>query len=375
MRDRANPQRRGRVHDCMRMLAPILCLIAAACAVPDSGAPGRSSHLPPGARIEPSGYATILKAPPVPFSVPHTRPSGWEAPLPRGEKRLPTDDVEILQHRWERSTSLEQARAEVMQVRSDAAEAQTLAARLNAAEPHNFVRMRLRHAPRRAWAFAFKRDPEGTLRRHSSNARFLAEHAPFTDAELEALRSTWMPRLAPHVTTASTDIESGQMIFGMALSEDEFRAMPKFRNFAAPPGLRLEFPEEPGLPRITPDAEPFVRIFPLRRDFPGIILTGGSLGRIVLRDGCLFLGDRLVRLNRTMGLFRDPQGYLALRDRADPARPYARIGEDMVWSGPSSAPVDDETRAALRHHCGDYPLADIHSPTSARAWRRRAGIR
>jgi hypothetical protein len=117
-----------------------------------------------------------------------------------------------------------------------------------------------------------------------------------------------------------------------------------------------------------------LRIFPQQRFFPGIILTGGGArrgdARITLRDGCLFLGDSLVRLNRTMGLFRDEQDFLALRDRADLSKPHVRIGEKITGGSGYSEPIDDATREWMTSHCGDHRIIDLYSPESLVNWKK-----
>ncbi|HVL29344.1 MAG TPA: hypothetical protein VM326_01335 [Sphingomicrobium sp.] len=292
--------------------------------------------------------------------------AGYEAPLPPGEVRLPSDDVEVLHYRWERGISLAQARADVARWRADGPEARRLEARLKTAEPNNFVELGAQRAPVLAWKFSFKREPERTLRRYSSNPRFVAASVAFTQAEADALWSEWWPKLEPYATYGGRGTEG--VSIGMKMTEAEFRALRGFEGFNPPPGVKLDFPKEPELPRATPDAARFLRIFPQQRYFPGIIPTGGRVyrgdARIVLRDGCLFLGNALVRLNRTMGLFRDAQGYLALRDRADLLQPYLRIGERISGGGGYSEPVDEATRRWMTSHCGDHPIIDLYSPAS-----------
>ena len=358
-----NHRSRLRVDPEMRLLTCLPMLVTVACAT----VPATGPAPPTGARIEPSGYASIRTAPPAPYDPPPRVRTGWEAPLPPGETRLPTDDVEILQHRWERGISLTQARTEIRQLRADAAEAQAVAAKAGAAEPDNFVLMRIRRERAPAWTFAFKRDPEASLRRYTTNPRFLAEQRGYSPAEQEALVAAWWPRFEPYAAGSGQGADG--ITFIMKISESEFRALAPSRDFPPVPGLKLEFPAEPDLPRITADAAPFVRIFPQQLYFPGIIVTGGRRyrgdARVILRDGCLFFGTALVRLNRTMGLFRDPGGYLALRDPADPAKPPLRIGERISGGGGYSEPIDAAGRAAITAQCGNHPIVDLYSPESA----------
>src|SRR5690606_31412540 len=116
-----------------------------------------------------------------------------------------------------------------------------------------------------------------------------------------------------------------------------------------------------------------VRIFPRQRYFPGIILTGSARAtnaRITLRDGCLYFGESLLRVNRTMGLFRDSQGYLALRDRADPSLPHLRIGELVAGGGGYAEPLSDADRNLITSHCGDRPVVDLYQPRSKVNWEK-----
>ena len=326
---------------------------------------------PTDAKIEPSGYATMLKAPPAPYDPPLRTPTGWEAPLPPGETRRPTDDVEILQYRWDRGISLAQARAEIEQLRADGPEARAVEAKARAAEPGNFVQLGIQRLPVASWKFAFKRDPVESLRRHTSNPRFVAELLPYTAQEADRLWAQWWPRVEPYASYGGKGAEG--ITFGMKISEDEFRALPQFRDFVPPPGVKLEFPNGPDLPRVTSDAAPSVRIFPQQRYFPGIILVRAirhKEARITLRDGCLFFGDALVRLNRTAGLFRDAEGYLAIRDRADPAQPHVRIGEPMEGGGGYSEEISEADRTAIASRCGNHPIVDLYSPKSKANWRK-----
>lgn len=347
----------------MRSILSVLAIGLAVCA-----AAPRSAIAPPaGAMIERDGFATIVRAPPAPYQPPARRASCWELPVPSSETRRPTDDFEILDYRCMRGISLAQARSEILRLRADAAEAQALRARLRQSEADNFVELSVQRLPVAAWKFTFKHDPEATLRRYTSNPRFVAGKAAYTPAEQDALRKALWAKLGAYASASGSGPDG--VVFEMKVTEAEFRSLPQFRDFTPPPGVRLEFPMEPDLPAVTSDAAPFVRIFPRQRFFPGIILTGLSRGgRIVLRDGCLFLGNALVRLNRTAGLFRDAQGYLAVRDRADPSHPYARIGEEIVAASPNGQPVSDADRKWITSQCGDYPIVDVFSPSSMVNW-------
>ncbi|MDV3257877.1 MAG: hypothetical protein LOX97_08890 [Sphingomonas sp.] len=346
-----------------------LTIALSACAIVT--ADGRTSA-PPGARIEASGFATILRAPPAPFEPPQVDPVGWEAPLPIGEVRLPGDDVEILQYRWDRGIPIAQARSEIMQLRADGPEARSVEARARAAEPDNFIQLGIQRSPVAAWKFAFKRDPEQSLRRYTSNPRFVAERLPFTLREAEVLWARWWPRLQAYAAFGSKGPEG--ISLGMKITEEEFRSLAQFRDFDPPSGVRLQFPEEPELPAVTQEARPFVRILPRQRYFPGIILTGSASrttsSRITLRDGCLYFGDSLLRVNRTMGLFLDAQGYLALRDRADPSLPHVRIGEIVAGGGGYAEPLSEADRTLIASHCGDRPVVDLYQPRSKVNWEK-----
>src|SRR5215210_4033970 len=212
----------------MRFLALLPAISLAACATMP-----RSAIAPPtGAKIEPSGDATILEAPPAPYTPPPKLLAGWEAPLPPGETRLPSDDVEILQYRWERQIPLAQARREIMQLRADGPEARAVEARAKAAEPDNFVQLGIERSPVAAWTFAFKRDPEHSLRQFSSNPRFVAKHLPFTMAEADQLWRSWWPQFEPYAGGGGKGAEG--VSFEMKITEQEFRAIPQFRNFQPP---------------------------------------------------------------------------------------------------------------------------------------------
>src|SRR3546814_19892677 len=92
-------------------------------------------------------------------------------------------------------------------------------------------------------------------------------------------------------------------------------------------------------------------------------------GRVELRNGCFFVGERGQPVNKLAwfhaetGLDIDNAGYLILRARVD-GTTRARLGEDMSWAGPASAKIDAQDRPAQHGECGSGRHLVVGSPES-----------
>ena len=181
----------------MRPIA--LAMLLAACAVPPqphaAAEPAASRPDPPtGAAIEPSGFATILGAPPVPY--PDTPPA--------------SDRVESEPQRLARETGISVAEAEARMNPDEPTmrAAMALRDRLAREAAGNFIDVRILRDPRPRYVFHFRRDGAATLGRFTSDIRFAAAEGGVPAAELEPLMHEWLNRFRPHRLGVSASIDA-----------------------------------------------------------------------------------------------------------------------------------------------------------------------
>ena len=99
-------------------------------------------------------------------------------------------------------------------------------------------------------------------------------------------------------------------------------------------------------------------------------------GRIELRDGCFFVGEfgkpaeRLAWFHAEVGLDVDDEGYFILRDRVT-GQTLARVGEELSWSGPASAVIDESVRDDLQTSCGSAEVTIVGTPQSTERFLAR----
>lgn len=340
-------------------------------AAPPAAPPARPAGLR-GATIGGSGYPTIPYAPAAPYPIAFPGVQPWERPTALGpEPGGGRGDVEVYMHMREAGVGFEEAKRRVAQKNADRREAMALDAKLRAREAGNYAGRYLQRVPTLAYAFQFKSDPQGTLRRHGANPRFVGRQVRFTGAELDAVREDWGRRMTGLWDGAGVEVDRGVARFSMTVTEPEFRAVASRNGWRLPDTVALDFAPEPDLPPVSEAARSYVRIFPQAARSLNIQLANAIIGPITMRDGCLFTGTNIAYFGREMGLFVDEAGYLALRNRMGPGETYARIGERMVWSGTSRVIDDPAVKAAVRARCGDHPIVDVATPTSYAAWRFR----
>ncbi|HEX9933164.1 MAG TPA: hypothetical protein VGB08_10015 [Allosphingosinicella sp.] len=148
------------------------------------------------------------------------------------------------------------------------------------------------HEPDWAYVFYFKRDRERTLARYTSNPRFRAAPARYTRGELEALIRPWTERFTKLRLTGGWRVDDtlGRAEIMMNVTEDEYREIAARGGWGPlPDAIELEFASPVRHPPVDEAARPFVRIFAQNDRGTGIQLTAAGFGRIVLRDGCLFV--------------------------------------------------------------------------------------
>ena len=361
----------------MKTLLSLTLTAAAACAAPrevpaDASPPMEARLAPPapaspasptGATIEPSGFATILSAPPEPYP-----------------EQAPPSDREQETQRLAREEGISVSEAESRMNPDDSTRRAALALdrRLKVAARGNYVDTRIIRDPRPRFVFYFRRDAAATLARYTSDPRFQAIDGGVPEAELRPLFDAWMKRFEPHRLVSGGSIRSfeGEVEFDVGVSRSEFEPIAAREGWAIPPQLKLNFGREIDPTKaVAPDAAPFVRTFARADRAPGAILSIAQRGRIVLRDGCFRLDDGkgggpLVLFGRDTQLIRDEEGYLAVRSLNNPEG-GGRIGEHMVWGGYPAGVESEPGMQALRTRCGSGPVMSVGEPTSAAYFRVR----
>ncbi|MFN3387840.1 MAG: hypothetical protein ACK40O_02845 [Allosphingosinicella sp.] len=325
--------------------------------------------VPTGARIGPAGFATVERAPPVPYP---------DAPPPAEDR---PESEAAWYASWLGISEAEAARRQREQ-QAIRPELERLMESLRAREAGNFTASRMVHQPDWAYVFYFRRDPAGTLARYTANPRFQAAQARYTRAELEALLQPWIDRFTRHRLTSGWGIDEtyGRAEIMIDTTEAEFRAVAAREGWGAlPDAIALTFAPPLLHPAVEEAARPFVRLFARNDRSGGIQLLAGGSGRIVLRDGCLFVegggggAARLAYFHRETGLGLDAEGYLALKDRLT-GETRGRIGEWFSYAGPNASGEDMPMVAELRARCGTAPLLNVGNPESAHRFRARAVV-
>lgn len=334
-----------------------LAFIAVLAAPTQAGASdAHAGRLPIGATIEPSGFATVLTAPPVPYP-----------------DRPPPSDREWVdpQTALQRETNANPSEAE----RRDAME---LARRLEAEEGRNFIGLFVTRDPAPRFAFQFQDDAASTLARYTDDPRFVAVEGGVPASELRPLADEWNARFAPHRLGVGNVYEfAGVVRFDMQVDEATFRAIAAAEGWSLPDRLELNFIPPPNPRALDPSLASFVRIMPRHDRLPSAVLAAGMSGRIILRDGCFRLASQnaaqdgaLVMFDLNIALVLDDEGYMALQGpRTD--KPLPRIGELMTWAGPRGVDERDAGVQALRAMCGDGEIVSVGTPSSAYHFRVR----
>ena len=316
-------------------------------------------------QLHPSGYLTIEHAPastPVPS-------------LPRAQSDK-TIYAQIA------GVSNEEAQKRLEQQQAVRPEFERLMRRLRAEQKGNYTDAELIHRPDWAYLIYFKRQPERTLRRYTRNPRFQARSARYTEEELRAISKTWVERFNEErlFTGYGINARQGRLDVDMIVSAEEYAAIAASKGWEPVPDfLQLKFEKAPVGPAIDPSLASAIRIFPQSDRNLGIHHQAGYSGRIVLRDGCFKVvghdgKEQLAYFPREAGLYRDPDGYLALRTRTDPARHLGRIGEQFSWAGPIEVSEDAPMVRHLRALCGAAPLMHVAIPESSAIFNAQYGL-
>ncbi len=350
----------------VRSFAWSAAAVLAACSSPTSSqAPGA---VPNGAKIEASGFATIEQVPPSPFP----------DQVPPAENRPKTEDAF-----YASMAGISEAEAKRRRAEQDAArpEFERLLSVLRRHEAGNFTAPRMVHTPDWAFVFYFKRDPERTLAKYTSNPHFKAGQARYSQQELQAIAKPWVERFSAHRLLGGhgSDETFGEVRMDLVVSEAEFRQIAAREGWQVPDAIRLEFSEGVTGAAVPPDVERLIRIFP--QSYRALGATNMALlsGRIALRQGCFYVvgpdqPSQLAYFAREVGLGLDEQGYLALRTGGPTTRHLGRVGEQFSWAGPIGIAEDAPMVAELRKRCGNAPLMHVGVPDSSRLFEVRAHV-
>lgn len=341
---------------------------ALALAAPANEGMASPDPLPPAATLEPSGFATIAHAPPSPFPdrlpPPENRPKGEAGYYAR---LAGIGDSE--------------ARRRLAEQQAARPEFERLLARLRSRERGNFTDARMVHSPGWAYVFYFKRAPAATLAKYTRNPHFRAAAARYSREELDAIAAPWIERLARHrlVGGYGSDATFGEVAIDLVVSEAEYRAVAEREGWRLPDAIRLRFAEPVSGPAVADALRPLLRVFPQSDRALGATNQALLGGRIVLRDGCLFVTgpgqpDRLAYFSREVAIGLDDSGYLALVSRGPSPGHLGRVGEQFSWGGPIGTSESLPMVAELRRSCGNAPLVHVGVPRSARLFSIRPWV-
>ena len=346
-----------------------LALISlAACGAGTAASGPGAASAPRGATLEASGFATVEEVPPSPFPDRLPPPEN----RPRGEAGYYAQLAGI---------SDSEARRRLAEQQAARPEFERLLGILRAREKGNFTDARMVHRPDWAFVFYFKRAPAPTLAKYTRNPHFRAAPALYSQEELRAIAAPWIERLARHRLLGGygTDATFGEVAIDLVVSEPEFRAAAEREGWRLPEAVRLRFSEAATGPPVADPVRPLLRIFPQSDRALGPTNQALLGGRIVMRDGCLYVTgpnepDRLAYFAREVAIGVDEAGYVALRTRGPDPRHLGRVGEPFSWGGPIGISETMPMVAELRARCGKAPLVHVGVPQSARLFSIRPWV-
>lgn len=326
------------------------------------------SGVPRGAVIEASGYATIMDAPPAPFT-----------PFEPGEPPKLSPEQLAASAQFARVSAFQN------QVRE---EVEALGAKLRVVEKGNFVSVYYDNEGDPSVVFQFLRDGPGTLRKYSSNPRFFGKTVRFSREELMVAADFMWATFREDRVLQSTGIGRNEVEARITVSREEFLALVKRKGVAIPPSVDLVFNAAPVVPLVAPQrptiSDPAVpphiarllRIFPRdNRGGPLLSLLVESRAKVVLKDGCFRIAggehnNALVLFPIGAQLFVDRDGYLAYGQDESPG--YARVGEELVFQGLIGDVSTPELVQPVHNACGAGRVVKINGMQSAAAGRAQS---
>jgi len=306
-------------------------------------------------RLSDNGYATVLSAP-------HSKLSKQVREELEVRMTSPTFKIPL---------AYSQLREEAEQLRDT----------LREKESDNFTEFRYEWEPEFRHLFSFKRDPEKTLAKYTSNPNFKAGIQRHSKSYLEGKNEEVWEFLAPGGRIVSLDVisPSGQinMMKGVVeistgAYEDKFFAIPGAENFRNDPDIEFTFLERRSPDTIIdPRVAPHIKLF-LRDDIGGEqVVVGSTTATIQLRDGCFFAKEKksLILFPESSNLGLDDDGYIIIYNDRDY---IARVGEKMrFWNG-FRAVEDARYTGPLQEACGQFPVVKINDPRSEYVSRKTA---
>lgn len=318
-----------------------------------------SAAIPTGAKVERSGYWTIVSAPPAPFKA--------ELPPPPPP---PTAEQAAAEARfWRYAQWQSRISAEAFAVLNIVREK----------EKGNFVDLRYSGSDDGNFRviYSFLRDGPRTLRKYSRNPQLVGETVRWSKAEQEAAMQLMVDFLRKQEVRGwmgGTGTASNRAEVTLPLTRAEWERLIARTGFKVPDPVLLTFAERSAadLNRpLPPELARGIRMFARSDAAPGPVPSVARQGRIVLKDGCFRVSGGpddgahvLFRLGQQ--LFVDPAGYLAFGQGPVPG--YARVGEVVEVEG-TFAPVGEQPRitAPIRKACGPGAVVAITTPRSAAA--------
>lgn len=200
---------------------------------------------------------------------------------------------------------------------------------------------------------------------------------PPGDARLQVIAKPWVKRFeAERLVDGYGSGRGDVMTMDMLVTEAEYREIAQQHGWPKPPAaINLKFSRG-----VSGDAWPanlrsLVRIFPHSDRALGLTHEAALGGRIVVRDGCLYvtgrgLPDRLAYFPREFGLARDPRGHLAIRSRLTGGKVVGKIGDNYIWGGPIDIRDGAPMVAELRAKCGNAPIEHVGMLVTEADFRR-----
>lgn len=346
------------------MILIVLVLLTEACTPggPPAGTGASTlaapSTAPTGASIGPSGYATIIDAPPAPFT-----PAEPGQPLPPTPQQI--------------AGNAQFARAGEFQNRVRD-QVTALDGRLRRSEGSNYVGPYYDNEGTPTAVFQFLRDGPATLAKYTRNPQFVGETVRFSEAELMAASQFMWDAFGKERVLESTGIGKNSVTAVISVPEEEFRVLVARKGVKLPEAVALQFRATKSASDINaplpPQLAALVRIFPRDDRSAGILHSINSYAKVELRDGCFRIADKdgaHVLFPLGARLFIDSAGYLAFGAEAPG---YARVGESLIFPGS----IGEVTAAALvdpiHAACGSGKVMKINGTGSAHAGRAQSAV-
>ncbi len=151
------------------------------------------------------------------------------------------------------------------------------------------------------------------------------------------------------------------------LTARAFDAWVAQNGWRVPAHIDWRFQSELTQPAVATDVTGAVHVWPASTIRTGWQLEAAFTGRIVLRDGCVFVSqpgeqrEALAWFHSETGLGRDDEGYFTLVNRVT-GETMARLGEEMQWAGPNSVDPQNPAVLALKAACGEHEVVGVGNP-------------